>query len=224
MPTAEERFLEKLQELSGGPGKAITNITLRKTLKWGDKIYANASQRLKAKKLIKGVVGGPGGSVELLKKIDNKPVLVFISYSHVDEDLKNQLLAHLGPLKRLGIITDWHDRKIKPGEFWGQEISKNLEMSDVVILLISADFINSEYCYEKEFSAAMELQEQEKIVVVPVIGRSCVWKELPFGQQQALPKDGKAIESWANRDDALADVAHGISIIAKDLRKNAPHT
>jgi hypothetical protein len=80
------------------------------------------------------------------------------------------------------------------------------------------DFINSEYCYDKELSRAMERHNKEKAVVIPVIARDCLWKALPFGQIQALPKAGKAIATWDDRDAALADVAEGIRQVASSIR------
>jgi len=148
-----------------------------------------------------------------------KTVKVFISYSHVDEKLKDQLLNHLGPLKRLGMIDEWHDRKIKAGDAWGDEISKNLEEADIILLIVSVDFINSEYCYEKEFEVALARHNAGDATIVPVIGRSCMWTELPFGAIQAVPKDGRAVASWNDQDEALTDVARQIRDLAREIRK-----
>lgn len=221
MATFEERFLERLARTAGGPGLTVSNKTLRGELGWKPERYEKTRQALIKAKKVKAAKAGPGGGVALIVPVSpqtQKAIKVFISYSHVDEKLKEQLLNHLGPLKRLGIIDEWHDRKIKAGDAWGEEISTNLASADIVVLLVSVDFINSEYCYEKEFEVALKRHEEGAAVIVPVIGRSCMWTELPFGEIQAVPKDGKAVASWDDQDEALTDVARGIRDLACKLR------
>lgn len=135
---------------------------------------------------------------------------VFISYSHKDEDLKENLDVHLAPLKRVNLIDTWHDRKILPGQGFADEIDEQLELSTLVLLLISADFIASSYCYGIEMKRALELQQQNKNHVVPIILRACDWQILEFSKIQALPTDGRAVTSWANRDEAFTDIAKGL--------------
>lgn len=221
MATFEERLLERLARLAGGPGLTVSNNTLRSKLGWKPERYDKTRTTLIGAKKIKAAQAGPGGGVALIVPVSpqtQRAIKVFISYSHVDEKLKDQLLNHLGPLKRLGIIDEWNDRKIKVGDSWSEEISTNLASADIVILLVSVDFINSEYCYEKEFEIALKRHEERSTVIVPVIGRSCMWKELPFGKIQAAPKDEKAVASWDDQDEALTDVARGIRDLAQRIR------
>jgi len=139
-----------------------------------------------------------------------QPIEIFYSYSHKDEDLRNELEKHLSVLKRNGVIAGWHDRKIVPGAEWGGEIDKHLEMSNIILLLVSSDFIASDYCYENEMKRAMERHAQRTARVIPVILRKCDWRDAPFGKLQALPKNGKPIKTWNDIDDAFADVVAGL--------------
>jgi hypothetical protein len=120
--------------------------------------------------------------------------------------MKDELLKHLSPLKRLNLIADWHDRKIAPGDKFEEAISDNLEKADIIILLISIDFINSKYCYDIEMDTALERQADGNVTVIPVIARSCMWKSTRFAPFNALPTDGRAIATWPDRDEALSIV------------------
>ncbi|MEM8715862.1 MAG: toll/interleukin-1 receptor domain-containing protein, partial [Cyanobacteria bacterium P01_G01_bin.4] len=147
------------------------------------------------------------------KCLDNPHSLrLFCSYSHKDEALRNQLETHLKLLQRKGYIDPWHDRRITAGDEWKEEIDTNLEQADIILLLISADFIASDYCYEKEMARAIERHNEGKARVIPVILRMTDSWEIntPFGNLQALPKNAKPITLWDDRDSAWADVASGI--------------
>ena len=111
----------------------------------------------------------------------------FYSYSHRDEELRQQLENHLAILRRQGIITDWHDRKISAGREWEGEIDEHLNTARIILLLISSDFIASDYCYDVEMRRAIERHEAEEARVIPVILRPVIWEEAPFGHIQALP-------------------------------------
>ena len=145
------------------------------------------------------------------------PPTVFFSYSHPDESLRDQLEVHLSGLKRQGLISAWHDRKITAGSEFGNTISDNLEAAAVILLLVSPDFINSDYCYEREMMRAMERHERKEARIVPVILRPCDWQDLPFGKLLGVPKDGKPITTWANRDEAFLDVVRAIKAALKEL-------
>jgi hypothetical protein len=132
---------------------------------------------------------------------------LFFSYSHTDEALRNKLEIHLTMLKRQGLIEPWHDRRITVGSELDASISKHLEEADVILLLISADFLASEYCYSKEMLRALQRHDAGEARVIPVILRPCDWHSAPFGKLLAAPRDGKAITTWPNEDEALMDVA-----------------
>ncbi len=157
------------------------------------------------------------GSVALAKGKKADKLNVFISYSHADEKYKEKLVSHLQPLKRLHLIDSWDDRKIKAGADWGDEISKKLVEADIILLLISIDFINSEYCYDIELERALERSEEGDAVVIPIILRSCLWRSAPFAKLQALPKDARAVASWPEEDEAFTNIADGIKQAAEKL-------
>ena len=212
-------FLEKLRELAGDEQKLIGNTSVREALGWDDDRYKRVKSQLLDEKLI--VIGrGYGGTVGLASAPGSKALTLFISYSHADELLKNELLKHLAPLKRLKLIEAWHDRKLKAGDDIDHEISDNLEASDIALFLVSVDFINSQYCYDVELEKALELQAQGKLAVIPVILRSCLWQHTPLSKLLALPKDGKAVAAWVDRDEALADIAEGIRLKALEVLDN----
>jgi hypothetical protein len=132
---------------------------------------------------------------------------VFFSYSHKDEALRDQLETHLAMLKNQGLIESWHDRRIIAGSDLDEAIFKELEDADVILLLISADFLASTYCFSREMARAMERHAATEARVIPVILRACDWSGAPFGKLMAVPKDGRAVKSWPDMDEAFADVA-----------------
>lgn len=139
-----------------------------------------------------------------------KPKNIFISYSHQDEKFKDQLIVHLSSLKRRGVIKEWHDRELIAGQEWDGTIKQELIDSDIILLLISADFLASNYCYDVEIKKAMELHEQGNAIVIPIILRPCDWKEMPFSKIQGLPKDAKPISTWQDVDEAYLNIIDGI--------------
>ncbi|WP_096695893.1 toll/interleukin-1 receptor domain-containing protein [Polaromonas sp. AER18D-145] len=135
---------------------------------------------------------------------------IFFSYSHKDEVLRNELEAHLALLKHEGLVKAWHDRRIFAGDEVDDAIFCQLETADIILLLVSSDFINSAYCYSREMARAMERHHAGQARVIPVILRHCDWSRAPFGKLLAAPRDGKPVASWPDRDEALADVARQV--------------
>jgi tetratricopeptide (TPR) repeat protein len=135
---------------------------------------------------------------------------VFFSYSHKDEALCGELNAHLAALKRQNVVKSWTDRRITPGDEWRDEIEKYLDSADLILLLVSSDFLDSDFCYLIETSRALLRHDSGDSRVIPVIVRSVDWQGLPIGKLQALPKDGKPVTSWRKRDEAWLNVAQGI--------------
>lgn len=143
---------------------------------------------------------------------------LFFSYSHPDESLRDQLEVHLAGLKRQGLISAWHDRKITAGTEIDNSISANLEAASIILLLVSPDFINSDYCYEREMKRAMERHEAKEARVIPVILRPSDWHNLSFGKLLGAPKDGKAITTWPNLDEAFLNVVQSIKDALKEMQ------
>lgn len=135
---------------------------------------------------------------------------IFLSYSHEDEAMKVQLDKNLIMLKRSDKIDVWQDRKIMAGDVWDESIANALAAADIILLLISVDFNNSQYIWDKELKAALERHERNEARVIPVILRTCEWSEMPYAKLQALPTGAKPINSFADADVAYTDVAKGI--------------
>jgi len=137
---------------------------------------------------------------------------------HEDELLLNKLKAHLRPLQRQGLIHVWHDRDISAGTEWEREISKHLNEVDIILLLVSPDFMNSDYCYSIEMQQAMERHERGEACAIPVILRAVSWQGV-LGKLQALPTDAKPVisASWHNIDEAFLDVAEGIRKVVEEV-------
>ena len=212
--TYAERFIDALKVLQESPDAIVTDSKVRDYLGWSKKRYDSTKDNLRSEGSIV-VRKGPGGPMQLAKAVSSNQKKVFISYSHADSDLHGRLEAHLQPLCRMNLIEIWHDQMIKPGQAWEGTIWTKFEEADLVLLLISADFIASDFCYRQELHRALERRKQGKASVVPIILRSCLWHELPFGQLQALPDKGKAVKSHNDIDEALTNVAQGLLNLIK---------
>ncbi|MEI7869767.1 MAG: SUMF1/EgtB/PvdO family nonheme iron enzyme [Candidatus Methylumidiphilus sp.] len=141
---------------------------------------------------------------------DPAPVKVFYSYAHTDERYKKKLETCLSAIQREGLIEPWDDRKIMAGQLWAGEIKQSLESADLILLLISPDFIASNYCHEIEMKLALERHEQGLAEVVPIIIRHADWQHSPFAKFQSLPKDSKPVQAWKPQDLAFLDIAEGL--------------
>lgn len=145
--------------------------------------------------------------------------LVF-SYAHADEALRNELEKHLSPLKRMGRISTWHDRRIVPGEEFAGQIDQHFAQADIILLLISSDFIASDYCYQIEMTNALQRHERGDAVVIPVILRTCAWHQLPFGKLLAATVDGKPIVQFPSYDEGFVQVVEAVSRALDKLAKS----
>jgi len=139
-----------------------------------------------------------------------RTIKIFYTYAHADNKLRNELEKHLSLLKRQGEISAWHDREIGAGQEWAKEIDVHLNDADVILLLVSPDFMASDYCYDIEVKRALERHDAGEARVIPVILRPVDWHEAPFGKLKPLPTDGKPISRWSDRDEAFYDVVRGI--------------
>lgn len=138
------------------------------------------------------------------------PLKVFISYSHRDDTLVELIHEHLAQLRNDGIIESWWDRAIEAGQAWENEISRELETADVILLLVSASFLNSRYAYSIEGRRAMELHESRQAIVIPVILRECDWHTAPFATLQAATRNARPIASFADPHEGAAEVARAV--------------
>lgn len=145
------------------------------------------------------------------------PVTVFYSYAHEDERLRKQLEKHLSLLRRQGMIAEWHDRKIVPGTDWTHAIDEQLSTASVILLLISPDFLASDYCYGVEMGCALERHAAGEARVIPILVRPVDWESAPFAHLDCLPSDAKPVTRWKDLDEAFVDVAKGIRSALEDL-------
>src|SRR5579859_2705611 len=137
---------------------------------------------------------------------------IFCCYAHRDQSHLLQLKNHLSLLLRLQLINNiWYDADISSGADWEREIQKHLSNAQVILLLVSPDFMASDYCYDEEMVRAVERHDRGEVTVIPIILRPFyAWQKAPFGKLQALPPGAKPITDWQNRDKAFVAVASGI--------------
>jgi len=147
-----------------------------------------------------------------------RPITIFFCYAHKDKDLRDRIDNHLGVLKRLGQVTGWYDREIRAGTEWEREIEEHLSTASIILLLVSADFVNSDYCYGVEMQKALEMHEQGKACVLPILLRPVDWQNAPFAKLQLLPRGAKPITKWPDPEEALEDVAKQIRAVVNTLR------
>jgi hypothetical protein len=150
-------------------------------------------------------------------KEDVMAIEVFISYAHEDQAFLNELEKHLANLKRQHIIASWYDGDITPGTEWESQLMEHLNNAQIILLLVSTDFINSDFCYSIEMNRALARQEADQARVIPIILRPVDWKEALFAKLQALPTGGKPVTRWPTHDDAFLDVVQGIRKAIDDL-------
>ena len=147
------------------------------------------------------------------------PFSIFISYSHRDRALREELEKHLSNLRRQNVIASWYDGDISAGTDWKSQIIEHLNTDQIILLLISADFMDSDFCYSIEMTRAIARHDANQARVLPIILRPTDWKGAPFAKLKLLPTDGKAVTRWPTHDDAFEDVVKGIREAIDDLTK-----
>lgn len=146
---------------------------------------------------------------------------IFIVYAHEDRAIRDDLRKHLRPLADKGDVVFWSDHEILPGASWDDAIRTQLDRADIILLLVSSDFFDSDYIREVELRRAMERHERGECCLIPVIARPCGWDLHPqISRLQALPSGGKPILSrhWASPDEAYHDILRGLAATIKALR------
>src|SRR5450755_2822696 len=146
-----------------------------------------------------------------------KALEIFYSYASKDEALQSMLEKQLGNLKQQGLISDWHQGKITAGVEHIQYAGDHLRTASIILLLISPDFLASDYCYSVEMKGAMERHEAGEARVIPVLLRPTDWKGTPFEKLSVLPSDGNPVTCWRNRDQAFLNIAQGIRSVAEEI-------
>jgi hypothetical protein len=135
---------------------------------------------------------------------------LFISYTHHDADLMGELRAHLRPLERAGVVTPWFDGYLIPGDEFDRKVREALAETDFIAALVTARFLDSDYCMDVEMEEAIRRHQLGSARVVPIIAKPCRWKLTSLSDLLATPTDGKAVTTWANQDQAWDIVAQAI--------------
>ena len=152
------------------------------------------------------------------------PLNIFCCYARKDRELLEQLLTHLAPLQRQHLITIWSDQDLNAGVEWEKELHARLESADIILLLISPDFMSSDYCYSTEMGRAITRHDQGSAHVVPLLLRPTLWKTAPFAKLQMRPSNARPVTSWLNSDEAFNDIAEGIyQVILQSQSQQSPH-
>jgi Clp amino terminal domain, pathogenicity island component/TIR domain len=148
-----------------------------------------------------------------------KKIEIFCCYAREDQELLLKLKKHLKPLERQGLITLWSDIDINGGMEWESEIKKHLNSAQIILLFVSSDFMQSDYCYSTEMSRAMERHGSGEACVIPIILRPILWHRAPFGKLQVLPTNAEPVTSriWHTPDDAFLNVTEGIEKKIEEL-------
>ena len=154
------------------------------------------------------------------------PINIFIIYAREDIDIKQRLLLHLNPFRNAFNAVIWHDGNIEAGQQWKPHIESRLDQTDIFILLVSIDFMNSEFINQVEFKYAIERHRANKSTIIPVIINYCQWdidisfKEFTFNlkELQVLPNEGKPIGDWKTPEQAFNNIAAGIRTVLSSIK------
>jgi len=228
------RSFEKLPvtELVPIPGNPDVIVPYQELLDYeaaGDDEYKVVIERVPTRLSVTGLLDGvdiPGARrpVDRLipfqrERIPGRDSLsLFISYSHKDELFRDELRGALTAYERKGELTAWDDTCIVAGQKWEAEILGKLERADIVVLLLSNDFIRSDYCYLKEMKRAVESDAAGECAIVPVVVRACAFQKLELGQIQAILPGGKPIKQNKDRDAAWLKVTNELDRVMAKLK------
>ena len=152
------------------------------------------------------------------------PLEVFCCYAHEDQLMLEHLKKHLVPLQRQGQITIWSDSNLNAGVEWEKELHQHLESADLILLLVSPDFMASDYCYSTEMGRATEHHNEGSARVIPILLRSTLWQNAPFAKLQVVPTNGKPITNWSDRDDAFHNITEHIHHVVSELQSSPTST
>lgn len=147
------------------------------------------------------------------------PIKIFFCYAREDTKLLGKLKKQLKPLEREGLIETWYDGDISAGTERVKAIAERLNTAEIILLLVSSDFINSDYCYDTEMIQAVERHKRGEARVIPIVLRPIYWKNTPFGELQPLPKEGKPVvgPGWHNQEGALFNIQEGIRAVIEEM-------
>ena len=190
-------------------------------------VIGNVPRKFSVAELLDGVdIPGAMRAPQHLRSIDSgvwfmsDSLSVFISYSHKDELFRDELRGALTPYERKDELNVWDDTRIVAGQQWEPEILSKLETADIVILLLSNDFIRSDYCFLKEMERACERDKAGECAIVPVVVRACAFTKLELGELQAIVPNGKPVKQNRDRDAAWLEVTKQLDRVIANLKQS----
>ncbi len=149
----------------------------------------------------------------------NRPVKIFISYTQADESYKNELATQLKLLKMQGLVEAWSDQEILPGQEWDAEIKEHLNEAEVILFLVSTEFLVSDYVNDVEIKKALERYDKGEVIIIPIIIRPIDISSFEIGKFQGLPSKAKPVSQWDDKDNAWLDVSNGIKKVIQSAQK-----
>ena len=152
-------------------------------------------------------------------RMDGSPVRVFIIHSSEEESLLREFYRYLKPLQRSRLIECWDDHLIGAGQEWNYQISDNLGKADLILFLVTAFSLASDFVWDIEMRRALEQHKAGTSRLIPVIIGDVDWSDAPFATLQVAPSNGKAIRLWRHRDTGWRLVVSAIRAAAQELRK-----
>ena len=209
---AKLKYDELIQIPESKVFKSYSDVTSHEEAGENEMFISELKRKVSVSEILDGVEDS-----SMRDELAQTPVKAFISYSHKDLEGLSELRSALSPLERLNKLTIWDDKAIDAGEDWEKEIFSALDNADIVICLISSDFVNSEFCSSKELSVAMKGHDMDKKIVIPIRYRSCDWEGLPISQLQS-PGDGW-IFSDEHRDIAWTKVSKGLRPVLDKVKR-----
>ena len=153
----------------------------------------------------------------LFKTKPRETISIFYCYARKDKRLRDTLADHLSNLKWQGLITEWYDYDISPGQEWEDEIAAHLDTADIILLLITRNFMASYYCHEVEMKRAIERHKAKEARVIPIHLSHVDWENAPFSKLQALPTGAKPVRAWSDKDKAYKDICQGIKKVVNEF-------
>jgi len=151
------------------------------------------------------------------------PLKLFISYCHADESYKNEFIKHLNPLIRKGLFSEWHDRKLIAGENLDKAILSELDGYDIIVFLVSPDFLDSSYCVDIELQHGLKKLDQAEGRIFPIITRNCMWKDTELSNYVCIPTDGQAVSTFDDQDNAWVSVVEQLKRVALSYQEQNPN-
>jgi hypothetical protein len=143
---------------------------------------------------------------------------LFISYSRRDGYFFEELTTHLKLLQRKRVIDTWHEGRVGAGEDWNRIIRTQVEQANIIILLISSDFLSSDYIWKHEFSEAFERHKRKEVSILPIIIRPCNWQVSPIANLQVFPLNAMPVSSSPNIDRVWVDIEKTVAQAANNWR------